>query len=91
MSGTTVEERCGCGASIRVTSTLVSSVLSRWREEHHCSLPPVPGQCASAAAVIWPGGVTPRCELRAGHTGAHECDRGSMGGTAIWIEDEEKR
>ena len=49
---------------------------------------PEPGPCWASANVAWPGGIEPRCHLRAGHAGAHECDRGLMGGTAVWTDDE---
>lgn len=31
---------------------------------------------------------TYRCTLLAGHAGAHEADRGSLGGTATWTDEE---
>jgi hypothetical protein len=45
-----------------------------------------PGPCWHDSGITWPDGFRPRCELRAGHAGAHECDRGAMGGTAVWLE-----
>lgn len=46
-----------------------------------------PGVCWAESGVVWPGrDFSTRCELRAGHAGAHEADRGSMGGTATWTD-----
>lgn len=50
------------------------------------------GPCWADSGHSWPGmpdGVTVRCDLPAGHAGAHEADRGSMGGTAVWPNDDE--
>ncbi len=44
-----------------------------------------PGPCWAPSPAVWPDGFARRCELRAGHAGAHECDRGSMGGTVVWM------
>lgn len=48
------------------------------------SCPPPPGPCWHDSGITWPDGFRPRCELLAGHDGAHQCDRGSKGGTAVW-------
>jgi len=48
----------------------------------------LPGPCFHDPGVTWPGDVHPRCELRAGNAGAHECSRGLMGGVAVWPADE---
>ena len=56
---------------------------------HQCaglSNPVEPGLCWHDPGITWPNSISPRCELRAGHAGAHECDRGSMGGTATWTD-----
>lgn len=45
-----------------------------------------PGLCWHDSGIVWPNSTSPRCELRAGHAGAHECDRGGMGGTAVWTD-----
>lgn len=45
-----------------------------------------PGPCWHASTYTGPGDTEFRCELRAGHLGAHECDRGSWGGNAVWTE-----
>jgi hypothetical protein len=46
-----------------------------------------PGVCWAESGIVWPGrDFSTRCELRAGHAGAHEADRGSMGGTATWTD-----
>lgn len=48
-----------------------------------------PGPCWADSGVIWPGRVaTTRCDLRAGHAGAHEADRGDLGGHAVWTDSE---
>jgi len=49
-----------------------------------------PGPCWDNPGITWPNGGSPRCELRAGHAGAHECDRGSLGGTAVWTSRTER-
>lgn len=50
-----------------------------------------PGPCWHDAGVDWPNGVRPRCDLLAGHEGAHQADRGLMGGTAVWPAAEPTR
>lgn len=52
--------------------------------EAHAAPAVEPGPCWHDSGITWPNGVAPRCELRAGHAGAHECSRGAMGGTAVW-------
>lgn len=49
------------------------------------AFPVEPGACWHDSGVEWPDGTTPRCELKAGHVGAHEWQRPS-GGTATWLE-----
>ena len=49
-----------------------------------------PGACWNDSGVGVPGlsdGVTYLCELRAGHAGAHECERNS--GTAVWPQGDQ--
>lgn len=51
-----------------------------------------PGPCWADSGHRWPGmaeGTTVHCDLLAGHAGAHEADRGAMGGTAVWPNDTE--
>lgn len=86
----TINETCGCGATFSASDSsayLIGIAASKWRETHVHPTSPKPGPCWATAAVLWPNGVVPRCELEAGHAGAHECDRGSMGGTAVWSND----
>jgi hypothetical protein len=48
-----------------------------------------PGPCWADSGITWPNSVaTTRCELLAGHAGAHQADRGLMGGTAVWTDAE---
>jgi len=51
-----------------------------------------PGPCWADSGIAWPempDGVTVRCDLLAGHAGAHEADRGVRGGTAVWDNESE--
>lgn len=52
-----------------------------------------PGSCWHDSGFPVPGvGVQNyRCTLLAGHAGAHEADRGSLGGTATWTDEEARR
>ncbi len=79
----TVHETCACGATFDYDGTQATTMTGRWRKEHRCTIPEA-GSCFHDPGVTWPNGDHPRCELRAGHTGAHECDRGSYIGKAIW-------
>lgn len=49
----------------------------------HRPTPVEPGLCWHDSGF---GGF--RCELRAGHAGAHEADRGSLGGSAVWLDED---
>lgn len=60
--------------------------------ENDAPTPVPPGPCWADSGHTWPGvaeGTTVRCDLLAGHAGAHQADRGSMGGTAVWPNDSE--
>lgn len=46
-----------------------------------------PGPCWHDPGVTWPDGRQPRCELLAGHAGAHVWDQGTSGGTAVWTDE----
>lgn len=50
-----------------------------------------PGPCwaAPSARQLGSNTIPVRCELLAGHAGAHQCDRGHLGGTWTWPEDEQ--
>lgn len=90
MSAVTIDETCACGARMQWTgdSAYAKSAAAAFREQHQHAPAIEPGLCWAEGGVMWPNGITPRCELRAGHDGAHECGRGSMGGTAVWTEPE---
>ena len=50
------------------------------------STPPVPpGPCWHDSGITWPSGERPRCELLAGHAGAHAWKRPN-GGEAVWTD-----
>ena len=47
-----------------------------------------PGPCWHDSGHSWPGETfTVRCDLLAGHAGAHQAER-PMGGTAVWTSDD---
>lgn len=47
-----------------------------------------PGPCWHNSGVTWPGQSFPvRCELLAGHAGAHEAE-GRVGGHVVWTNEE---
>lgn len=46
---------------------------------------PTPGPCFHESGVTWPSGERPRCELLAGHDGAHTW-RNPHGGESVWTE-----
>ncbi len=83
-----IQETCGCGARVTIDEQMTgyaNLAAGKWRKQHACTIAP-PGPCAHDPGVVWPTGIKPRCELRAGHEGAHECDRGAMGGNSTWGE-----
>ena len=88
----TITETCSCGATFTttgVTSAGCDYSAKKWREQHRCSSPPTPGPCWDDSGVTLPGVLheTVRCELLAGHAGAHEATRPN-GGTSVWTSGE---
>lgn len=88
-------ETCSCGASV---STDDPEVVLEWRENHRCTIVP-PGQClhdsGTPIRIGWPQTEaddlgTYRCDLLAGHAGAHQCDRGRLG-AGVWPNEDERR
>lgn len=50
-----------------------------------------PGPCWADSGVSWPempDGTTVHCDLLAGHAGAHQAERGQMGGIAVWPRED---
>lgn len=71
----------------RGVSPIVADVLDLLTQHGRVSAPVDPGPCWADSGIVWPGrNFSTRCDLRAGHLGAHEADRGSMGGTAVWTD-----
>lgn len=93
MSVNTITETCGCGATFAVTAAYASyarEAASAWRTDHQHVPVIEPGLCwAPPVETTWPSGMQPRCGLRAGHSGAHECDQ-PLGGTTIWPNETEE-
>lgn len=70
----------------REVAPVVADVLDILTAEGRLAPAIEPGVCWHDSGVTWHGETaTTRCELRAGHTGAHECVR-PWGGTATWLE-----
>lgn len=85
---TSITEKCGCGASVTYDGIQALNAVTQWRREHQCSVV-TPGLCWNQpkGTPTWPHGGEIRCGLRAGHEGAHEADRGPLGGTAVWTNE----
>lgn len=67
----------------RWVSTVVADVLDIVSQR----VPVPPGPCWHDSGVKWPDQTASlRCELLAGHAGAHQADRGPRGGTAVWTD-----
>lgn len=83
----TFTETCGCGASLTFDG-FQTATASKWRREHRCSVV-TPGPCWNQPrdTPTWPNGREIRCDLLAGHEGAHQADRGPLGGTAVWANE----
>lgn len=83
----TIIETCACGATFRVTAwpPAAQNAAKAWRTQHKCSQPIPSGPCWHDSGMGLPGLPTWRCELKAGHLGAHECERHN--GTAVWPAD----
>ena len=79
----THNETCACGATLSYIGNDPSAAARRFREGHNCSQPTPPGPCWHDSGVTWPSGERPRCELLAGHAGAHTCRSGH--GESVWI------
>lgn len=83
-------ESCSCGGTI---DTDDSQALTTWREAHSGCQPVPPGPCWNDSGVILPNSLefTYRCDLLAGHEGAHQADRGPWSGEAIWPSSDDER
>lgn len=88
-------ESCGCGSAVWTDD---ADVVIEWRANHRCTFVP-PGPCYHDSgvdvAVIRDIGEPPgpptytwRCELLAGHAGAHQADRGRLG-VGVWPNEDE--
>ncbi|WP_232676709.1 hypothetical protein [Nocardioides sp. R-C-SC26] len=71
-----------CAAELRAALAEARALLAQQRPE--------PGLCWNDSGVTWPDGFNPRCELRAGHAGAHESNRNGRGGQTVWLDDEQR-
>lgn len=81
------EDVAGPADARRWIAPVVADVLDILTAEGRISPPVPPGPCWHDSGVTWPGETASvRCELLAGHDGAHQADRGSRGGTAVWTE-----
>lgn len=73
----------------KMVAPIVADVLDLLSQDGRFAAPVEPGPCWADSGFVWPGrDISTRCDLRAGHAGAHEADRGSMGGTAVWTDAE---
>lgn len=71
----------------RWVGPIVADVLDILTAEGRVSPPVPPGPCWHDSGTTWSGETySVHCELLAGHDGAHQADRGSRGGTAVWTE-----
>lgn len=72
----------------RALAPIVADVLDILSADGRIAAPVEPGPCWHDSGVNIPtSDATYRCELKAGHLGAHECGRGN--GHAVWPADTE--